>query len=175
MTSSGWRSRVSFRRGDITQSATEAIVNAANNDLILGGGVAGAIRSKGGPSIQVECNRIGPIPLGEAAVTGAGRLNARHVIHAASMALGQQTTADNLRSSTRNSLLRAKEKGLLSIAFPAIGTGIAGFPMDECAAIMLDEVRAHLVGETSLQQIEFVLFDELALKAFRKTFDAMTD
>ncbi|MCZ6491786.1 MAG: macro domain-containing protein [Acidobacteria bacterium] len=97
-------------QGDITEADVEAVVNAANNDLELGGGVAGAIRRKGGPSIQEECDRIGRVSLGEAAITGGGELKAAYVIHAASMQLGGQTTAENLEASTRNSLLRAEEK-----------------------------------------------------------------
>src|SRR5579863_6870906 len=100
----GWRSRVELRKGDLTAAKVDAIVNAANNDLILGGGVAGAIRTRGGPSIQEECHRIGPIPIGEAAITGGGNLPARHVIHAASMELGGRTAEPGLRESTRNSL-----------------------------------------------------------------------
>src|SRR6185437_12857635 len=113
----GWRSAIVLRKGDLTEAAVDAIVNAANNDLILGGGVAGAIRAKGGPSIQAECDKLGPIPIGEAAITGAGRLRARHVIHAASMRLGGRTSEAALRDSTRNSLKRAAEQGLKSVAF----------------------------------------------------------
>ncbi len=170
-----WSSRVILRQGDLTDADVDAIVNAANNDLKLGAGVAGAIRSKGGPDIQRECDRIGPIPLGEAAITAGGRLKARHVIHAASMQLGGRTTEDNLRASTRNSLARAREHGLKSIAFPAIGTGIAGFPMGRCAEVMLNEVRAHLSGPTSLERVEFVLFDRAALQAFERAFATMRD
>src|SRR5271170_8318148 len=133
-----WKSKVSLRQGDLTEAEVDAIVNAANNDLMLGGGVAGAIRVKGGPSIQQECDRIGAIALGEAAITAAGRLRARHVIHAASMRLGESTSEKNLRAATCNSLKRANEKGLKSIAFPAIGTGIAGFPIERCAEVMLE-------------------------------------
>jgi O-acetyl-ADP-ribose deacetylase len=172
---SGWRSNVIIRQGDLTDSDADAIVNAANNDLMLGGGVAGAIRRKGGPSIQAECARIGPIPLGEATVTGGGDLRARHVIHAASMRLGEATTEENLRASTRNSLARARELNLKSIAFPAIGTGIAGFPLERCAQVMLAEVRAHLGGPTSLERIEFVLFDSATEKIFRDTLASMRD
>ena len=100
-------SRIELAVGDITDIEADAIVNAANNQLQLGGGVAGAVRRKGGPSIQEECDRIGPIPLGEAAVTGAGWLKAKYVIHAASMSLGQSTSEENLVASTKNSLLRA--------------------------------------------------------------------
>lgn len=164
----GWRARVKLSRGDLTEAPTDAIVNAANNDLILGGGVAGAIRSKGGPAIQRECDQLGPIALGEAAITGAGRLSAKFVIHAASMSLGGRTTEAHLRAATRNSLKRANEKGLKSIAFPAIGTGIAGFPLDRCARVMLSEVREHLGGATSLERVEFVLFDAAGLAAFQR-------
>jgi O-acetyl-ADP-ribose deacetylase (regulator of RNase III) len=168
-----WRDKVVITQGDITECGTDAIVNAANNDLKLGAGVAGAIRSKGGPEIQRECDRIGPIELGEAAVTTGGKLKAKFVIHAASMSLGGRTSAENLRASTRNSLMRAAEHRLESIAFPAIGTGIAGFPLDRCAQVMLEEVREHLAGETSIARVEFVLFDSSAHQAFTRAFDRM--
>jgi len=169
----GWKSRVSIRQGDLTEAEVDAIVNAANNDLQLGGGVAGAIRRKGGPAIQEQCDRIGPIRVGEARATTGGKLKARHVIHAASMRLGGTTSEKNLRDSTRNSLRRAAELKIESIAFPAIGTGIAGFPMDRCAQVMLEEVRAHLDGATSLKRVEFVLFDRPALEIFEKAFAKM--
>lgn len=161
-------------KGDITEFEADAIVNAANNDLMLGAGVAGAIRSKGGPRIQEECDRIGSIRLGEAAVTTAGSLKAYYVIHAASMRLGGSTTAESLRSSTRNSLLRAEEKGFKTIAFPAIGTGIAGFPTEDCANIMISEVLEHLKSRTSLEKITFVLYDDAALKTFEETYRRLT-
>jgi O-acetyl-ADP-ribose deacetylase (regulator of RNase III) len=159
--------------GDLTESDTDAIVNAANNDLKLGGGVAGAIRRKGGAAIQQECDEIGSIPVGGAAVTGGGNLRARYVIHAASMQLGGPTTAQALRSSTVYSLRIAAERGLKSIAFPAIGTGIAGFPMRECAEIMLRETVKHLSGATSLERVDFVLFDDDALLVFQEVFRAI--
>jgi len=165
--------RIAVVQGDITKQTVDAIVNAANNDLELGGGVAGAIRRKGGPAIQGECDRIGRIPIGEAAITSGGKLKARWVIHAASMQLGGTTTAEALRASTRNSLQRAAENGVKSIAFPAVGTGIAGFPMRECADIMLDEVVKHLQGKTSLTQVRFVLFDQPALGAFQEVWNRM--
>lgn len=161
-------------KGDITELEVDAIVNAANTDLLLGAGVAGAIRTKGGPRIQEECDRIGSIRLGEAAVTTGGNLKAHYVIHAASMEMGEETTAKNLRSSTRNSLLRAEEKGLKTIAFPAIGTGVAGFPMADCASIMISEVLEHLKSHSSLEKIFFVLYDEAALKVFEETYKNLT-
>ena len=150
---------------------TDAIVNAANNDLILGGGVAGAIRRKGGEQIQRECDAIGSIPVGYAAITTGGKLKARFVIHAASMALGGKTTDEALRHSTGHSLRIAAERGLKSIAFPAVGTGIAGFALKECAEIMLREAAQHLKGKTSLETIHFVLFDEEAERIFERTWE----
>ncbi len=165
-----WRcggTTVEIQRGDLTLQDVDAIVNAANNDLELGGGVAGAIARRGGPAIQAECRKIGPIAVGDAAITPGGTLKARWVIHAASMRLGGRTTAEALRASTRKSLRIANDRKLGSIAFPAVGTGIAHFPMDECARIMLQEVISHCRGETALTQIRFVLFGEEAEAAFQ--------
>jgi O-acetyl-ADP-ribose deacetylase (regulator of RNase III) len=176
-----WRSKVLLRKGDLTEAATDAIVNAANNDLVLGGGVAGAIRTKGGASIQAECDSLGPIPIGEAAITGAGNLRARSVIHAASMSLGGCTSEAALRAATHNSLRRAAERGIKSIAFPAIGTGIAGFPLDRCAVVMLEEIRNHLRGAAPpaqfapVERVEMVLFDDRALDAFKDALAKMAD
>jgi len=166
--------KILFTKGDITDMAVDAVVNAANSDLILGAGVAGAIRRKGGPRIEEECERIGPIALGGAAVTTGGNLKALYVIHAASMKLGGRTTADSLRLATRNALMRAEEKAIRSIAFPAIGTGVAGFPMEECARIMLKEVLEHLKSRSSLEKIVFVLYVDAALKTFEDTYKHLT-
>jgi O-acetyl-ADP-ribose deacetylase (regulator of RNase III) len=160
--------KIVIQQGDLTEMDTDAIVNAANNDLQLGGGVAGAIRRKGGPAIQEECDAIGSIPVGGAAITSGGKLRARFVIHAASMQLGGETTARALRGSTAHSLRIAEERGLRSIAFPAVGTGIAGFPIADCARIMLREVAEHLKKRSSLEKIHFVLFDAQALAEFEK-------
>lgn len=160
--------RVDVLQGDLTQQDVDAIVNAANNDLQLGGGVAGAIARAGGSEIQNECDRIGTIAVGDAAITGGGKLKARHVIHAASMHLGGRTTAEALRASTRRSLEIAREQKLHSIAFPAVGTGIARFPLDECARIMIEEVVAHARAGTSLTEVRFVLFGHEAEAAFRR-------
>ena len=165
--------RIVIQQGDLTEMDTDAIVNAANNDLILGSGVAGAIYRKGGESIQKECDAIGSIPVGYAAITGGGKLKARYVIHAASMQAGRRTTADTLRGSTAHSLRLASERGLKTIAFPAVGTGIAGFPIQECAEIMLREAATHLQGTTSLEKICFVLFDAAAKDVFEQTWKRM--
>jgi O-acetyl-ADP-ribose deacetylase (regulator of RNase III) len=177
----GWRSKIVLHKGDLTDAQVDAIVNAANNDLILGGGVAGAIRAKGGPSIQAECDKLGPIPIGEAVLTGAGKLRAHYVIHAASMQLGGRTSEVALRNSTRNSLKRAAEQGLKSIAFPAIGTGIAGFPIERCAVVMLEEIRDHLRGTTTVERvepvdhIEIVRFDDRGLSVFQDALAKILD
>ncbi len=162
--------RIVIQRGDLTEMDTDAIVNAANNDLILGGGVAGAIRRKGGEDIQRECDAIGSIPIGYAAITTGGKLKARFVIHAASMQLGGQTSAESLRQATAHSLKIADDRGLKSISFPAVGTGVAGFPLKDCAEIMLREAAHHLKGETSLETVHFVLFDEAAEDTFRRAW-----
>ncbi len=159
---------VDVLQGDLTTQDVDAVVNAANNDLQLGGGVAGAIARAGGPQIQRECDAIGSIAVGDAAITGGGKLRARHVIHAASMQLGGRTTADSLRRSTARSLEIAKQRGLRSIAFPAVGTGIARFPLDECARIIIEEVVAHARASTSLTDVRFVLFGAQPESAFRK-------
>jgi O-acetyl-ADP-ribose deacetylase len=167
------RERIEIRQGDLTEMDVDAIVNAANNDLQLGGGVAGAIRRKGGPQIQAECDEIGTIPVGGAAITSGGKLKARHVIHAASMQLGGRTSTQSLRSSTAHSLRIAAQNGLKSIAFPAVGTGIAGFPLRECAEIMLRESAKHLAGATPIEKIYFVLFNKEAFDVFEQAFSEL--
>ena len=162
--------KIMIQQGDLTEMETDAIVNAANNDLLLGGGVAGAIRRKGGDEIQRECHEIGSIPIGFAAITTGGNLKAKHVIHAASMQLGRNTTAEALRHSTEHALRIAAERGLKTIAFPAVGTGVAGFPMKDCAEIMLQEALRHLERGSSLEKIYFVLFDEGATEIFKDAF-----
>jgi len=158
--------------GDLVEQDVDAIVNAANNDLLLGGGVAGAIRRRGGPSIQDECTAHGPIAVGEAAITGGGELLARYVIHAASMSLGGRTTAQALRASMDATFRIAREHGVRSIAVPAVGTGIAGFALDECARIMADCLRrAHAEGWQP-DEVRFVLYDAGAMAAFAPPFRA---
>jgi O-acetyl-ADP-ribose deacetylase (regulator of RNase III) len=159
-------------QADITSLAVDAIVNAANNHLILGSGVAGAIRTKGGPSIQEECNRIGPIGVGEAATTGAGKLPAKYVIHAASM--GDEPVSErSLRDSVRNSLIKGEENGVGSIAFPAIGTGVGGFPTARCAEIMIELAEQHLKRkDRSINHVIFALFGGSDKKIFEETLSS---
>ncbi|MGV8074761.1 MAG: macro domain-containing protein [Syntrophobacteraceae bacterium] len=160
---------VKLVQGDLTDLAVDAVVNAANARLILGGGVAGAIRAKGGPIIQEECNRIGGTIVGEAAITGAGNLKAQYVIHAVGPRYGEGNEDEKLRRATLNSLKRAGEKGLHSIAFPAVSTGIFGFPKERCAEIMLDAVRAYLEDEeTSIEEVVFCLWSKEDFEIFGK-------
>jgi O-acetyl-ADP-ribose deacetylase (regulator of RNase III) len=158
--------RIALRRGDITELETDAIINAANNRLWMGAGVAGAIMRAGGKSIEDEAVKQGPIPVGEAVVTGAGTLKARYVIHAAVMSTDLVTDADKVRDATKNSLLRAEEQGLRSVAFPALGTGVAGFPYAEAARVMIGTVREHLATDSGLQEVLIVLYGDEAYDAF---------
>lgn len=161
-------------QGDITEMDTDAIVNAANRDLVLGAGVAGAIRTKGGPRIQEECNRIGGAPVGGAAITTGGDLKSRYVIHAVGPRMGEGDEDRKLAEATRSSLKLADEKGLASITFPAISTGIFGFPKDRCARIMLSSVVETLrKGETSLEQVVFCLWGEETLQVFLNQAEEM--
>lgn len=155
-------------KGDITDLSYEAIVNAANNHLTMGAGVAGAIKRKGGASIEEEAVAKGPVPVGEAVVTAAGALPARYVIHAAAMGQDLVTDAAMVRVATRNALLRAEELGLKSIAFPAIGTGVGGLDFDRSASVMVSEARRHLARGSNLDEVAFVLFDEIGFSAFNK-------
>lgn len=165
--------RIRVVEGDITRADVDAIVNAANTELKLESGVAGAIREGGGPSIQEECDRLAPVALGEAVITGAGQLPSRYVIHAASMDPGSPTTEEALRAVTRRCLELSRERGLRSVAFPAIGTGVGGLSVQGCAQVMLDEARKHIQGETSLEEIRFVLFGEPAYRVFEQVDDAV--
>lgn len=146
-------------QGDITEMETDAIVNAANSALKLGGGVASAIARKGGPRIQEQCDRIGGTFVGGAVITTGGNLKAAHVIHAVGPRMGEGDEDKKLRNATLNSLKLADEHHLKSIAFPAISTGIFGFPMDRCVKIMLGTAIAYLNGDTGLERVVFCLYD----------------
>ncbi|HDM79253.1 MAG TPA: macro domain-containing protein [Deltaproteobacteria bacterium] len=161
--------KIILLRGDITEVDADAIVNPANKDLILGGGVAGVIRKKGGPEIQEECNKIGGTFVGGAVITTAGKLKARHVIHAVGPRMGEGDEDNKLRNATLNSLKVADENNLKSIVFPAISTGIFGFPKDRCANIMLSTVIEYLKSDTGLEEVMFCLYDEGTYKIFEET------
>jgi O-acetyl-ADP-ribose deacetylase (regulator of RNase III) len=164
------QARVVIVAGDLVEQDVDAIVNAANNDLVLGGGVAGAIRRAGGHAIQDECDAHGPVRVGEAAITGAGNLHARWVIHAASMSLGGRTTRDALRSSMDDVFRLARAHDVETLAIPAVGTGIAGFPIDECARVMAESLRDALRGGFTPREVRFVLFGDDVKQAFATAF-----
>ena len=153
--------------GDITEADTEAIVNAANAALVLGGGVAGAIRTKGGPAIQAECNQISPTCVGAAVKTTAGNLKAKYVIHAVGPRMGEGDEDAKLKSATLNSLVLADRDDIKTLTFPAISTGIFGFPMDRCAEIMLQTTIDYLKGETQLEKVVFCLYGLGSYKIFQ--------
>ena len=160
--------------GDITEQETDAIVNAANNELWMGAGVAGAIKRAGGVEIEREAVAKGPIPIGEAAITGGGKLKARYVIHAAGMGRDLRTDAAKVRNATTNSLKRADENNLKSIAFPSIGTGVGGFPLDKAAEVMLGAVKSYLEEyQSGLELVVFVLWGKEAFLAFKKQLNEL--
>ena len=179
--------RIEIVRGDITQQPdVDAIVNAANTDLILGGGLAGVIYQRGGAEIDREGRAKAPIRLGEAAVTGAGRLPNKYVIHAAAMGsrpedtlvpkrLGSLSSADIIADATRNSLLRAEELKLASVAFPALATGVAAFPVDECAQTMLGVALGYAKEHprSSIRLVRFVLLGKSDYEIFEQVFQAL--
>ena len=156
-----------LEQGDITDTTDDAIVNAANSDLILGAGVAGAIRQKGGPSIQEECNQIGSCPVGNAVITSAGNLPALYIIHAVGPKWGAGDEVEKLRNAALNSLKCAEEKGVTSIAFPAISTGIYGFPIQLAAETLLSAVWQYLSSDTRIKKVKFILFDIESFNIFK--------
>jgi len=151
---------------DITEMQTDAIVNAANARLILGGGVAGAIKRKGGPKIQEACNKIGGTFVGGAVITTGGNLKAKYVIHAVGPRLGEGNEDKKLKNATLNSLKLADDNNLKSISFPAISTGIFGFPIERCAQIMLKTIIDYLKGKTCLEKVVFCLFGQDSYQVF---------
>lgn len=161
-------------QSDITELKCDAIVNAANNKLLMGGGVAGIIRRKGGQSIEEEAVAKGPIAVGGAIATKAGRLPCRYVIHAATMAMDFKTNAAIIRQATASALEVAEELKIDSIAFPALGCGVGGFPLQEAAAIMKEVSVEHNQkrSQSSLQEIIFCLYDAQAYNIFRTSLNS---
>jgi O-acetyl-ADP-ribose deacetylase (regulator of RNase III) len=163
-----------LREGDLTEMETDAIVNAANAQLVLGGGVAGAINRKGGPEIQAECYKIGGTFVGGAVITTGGNLKARHVIHAVGPRMGEGDEDQKLKNATLNSLKVADENNLKSISFPAISTGIFGFPIERCAEIMLKTTIDYLKGQTGLEKVVFCLFGRDSYEVFESRLEQET-
>jgi O-acetyl-ADP-ribose deacetylase (regulator of RNase III)/ADP-ribose pyrophosphatase YjhB (NUDIX family) len=157
---------------DITDLPVDAIVNAANNELRMGGGLALAIRNRGGAQIEAEAVALGPIPAGEAVVTGAGKLPARYVIHAATMGMDGKTGEELIRCACRNAFLRALELKVRSLALPALGCGVGRFPLVGCAKIMSQEIlrvlRETRGGNSALKEIVLCLRGEEAFRIFEK-------
>jgi O-acetyl-ADP-ribose deacetylase len=153
--------------GDITALDVDAVANAANNHLWMGSGVAGAIKRTGGEEIEREAVRQGPIEVGEAVATSGGRLPARWVIHGAVMGQDLRTDADLVRRTTESVLRVADELGARSVALPAFGTGVGGFPLDECAQIMVNAVRRY--EPAVLERVVFAVFGAEAETAFERT------
>ncbi len=156
--------------GDITQQDTEAIVNAANEQLRVGGGVDGAINRAGGPKIQEEARKIGRCPTGQAVITTGGNLKARYVIHTVGPIYrdGQHGEPELLASAYRESLKVASGKGIKSLAFPSLSTGVYGYPLPEAARIALNTVKDYLAQHPEIELVRFVLFGRQAYEAFEK-------
>lgn len=162
------RTQLDLVEGDITDLEVDAIVNPANERLQLGTGVAGAIREKGGPSIQEECDRIGETPVGTAVMTGAGHLKAKRVIHAVGPRMGEGDEDKKLASAVRAALALADRRGLKSIAVPAISTGNFGFPVERAARVILTEIQRFLQGGTKLERVVLCLYGDEAFGVFKR-------
>ncbi|HUN65979.1 MAG TPA: macro domain-containing protein [Bacteroidota bacterium] len=158
--------RIEIIRGDISEESTDAVVNAANNHLWMGAGVAGALKRRGGESIEEEAVAQGPVEVGTAVITGGGALRAKWVIHAAVMGQDLHTDAAAISGSVRSVLKLAEAKRLSSVSFPALGTGVGGFSVYHCAALMISAAVEFLMTSRSVSLIRFVMFDETAEKAF---------
>ena len=166
--------RIELYIGDITDAEADAIVNAANTDLVLGSGVSGAIRRRGGRAIQDACDLLAPVPLGESVRTTGGDLSQDHVIHTAVMDWGGAATESAIREGTQSALRVAVENGVQSIAFPALGTGVGGFALRGCAEIMLGEAQRFLEsGPGCVERILFHLLGEQPYRIFESVLDSI--
>lgn len=163
------KDRIRIVKGDISSIEVEAVVNAANNHLWMGAGVAGALKRRGGLEIEDEAVKKGPIPVGDAVETGAGALPARYVIHAAVMGQDLRTDEKTIQKATRNVLELAENLGVKSVAFPALGTGVGGFPLKRCAQVMLEEVLDY----PGSLEVVFVLYSEESFSIFKAVYEGM--
>jgi O-acetyl-ADP-ribose deacetylase (regulator of RNase III) len=168
-----WKDRVSLTQGDIALADTMAVVSAANHELWMGSGVAGALRRAGGAVIEQEAVKQGPVAVGDAVITSGGSLKAMHVIHAVSMVAGRPTTADAIARATASALRLAAQEGIVSIAFPALGTGAGCAGFLECADAMLGAIREHCEESELPQDIRLMLFGDNALEEFRRVFELL--
>jgi O-acetyl-ADP-ribose deacetylase (regulator of RNase III) len=162
--------------GDITRQDTDAIVNAANAALRPGGGVDGAIHRAGGPAIEAECRQLGGCPTGEARITTGGKLKARYVIHTVGPVYqdGLHGEPELLASCYRESLKLASAKGLKSLAFPSISTGVYGYPMAEAARVALATVKDYLTQHSEIERARFVLFGRSAYEVYEKVLKELS-
>jgi O-acetyl-ADP-ribose deacetylase (regulator of RNase III) len=164
--------RLEVLEADITALQVDAIANAANTQLMHGGGVAGAIRRAGGSAVESESRAAAPIGLGEAVSTSGGEMPCKWVIHAATMELGGPTSASIIRRATASTLQVAESLGARSLALVAFGTGVGGFPLDQAAAIEVEEVRSHLAaGQSGLERVVFAVRGAEAREAFQRALD----
>lgn len=165
------KTQLKMFRGDITSVDADAIINSSNNDLLLGGGVSGALSRIAGPSVQEECHKIGTIPLGTAAATTAGNLKAQWIIHAAVNPLGLWADAKSVRNAMRAALAKASELGVKRLAIPALGTGTGALPVARSADIILEEVLKHCEADsTPLEEVTFVVYDEKPFAIFDERY-----
>lgn len=162
-------------KGDICDSKAQAIVNAANNHLWMGSGVAGAIKARGGQLVEDEAIKRGPINIGQSVATTGGKLTAKYVIHAAVMGQDLRTSGEFIKAATASSLQQAEKLRLASIDFPALGTGVGAFPIDECGKLMITEAVLFLKGSQHVRCVGFVLFDYASYMAFVTTLKALKD
>jgi len=166
------KAKLAIVHGDITESGAEAIANAANDKLWMGGGVAGAIKRVGGEEIETEAMKKGPIAIGEVTITGAGQLPAKNIIHAVVMAQDLKTNAEYIRKATQNTIKTADTLPVESLAMPAFGTGVGHFSAEECSKIMIDESVEGLLTANNLKTVKIVLMDEGIFKIFKQTLEA---
>jgi len=165
------KTKLMLVHGDIIESRSEAITNAANDRLWMGGGVAGAIKRAGGEEIENEAMKQGPISPGEVVVTHAGEMNSKYIIHAVVMGQDLKTKDDFIRQATRNTISKAEELSVSSLALPAFGTGVGHFPADECAKIMIEEIVNALLETNNIRQLRLVLKDKGIYEIFKQALE----
>ncbi len=166
------KAKFTIMQGDITSAGTEAIANSANDKLWMGSGVAGAIKKQGGEEIELEAMKMGPIPIGEVAVTSAGKLSAKKVIHAVVMGQDLLTSEEFVRNATRNTIKAADSIPVLSLAVPAFGTGVGHFHADDCSKIMIEEIVNGLLDAKNLRQVKIVLNDKGTYDIFKNALES---